>query len=115
MHIPFVNLGATFQPDSFDAQRVETLCLQHTLARLSLILRKPRLSRLPTLSPIKLDSLSSLKSSSNLKERSRHKMDKHKSFEFPRQYRNCFFRRIKDDRAFLLLRILKYSIVGIIQ
>ena len=49
LHLPFVKLGAKFQPNSFDAQGIETLCLQHTLARLSLILRKPRLSRLSTL------------------------------------------------------------------
>ena len=42
MHLPFVNLGAKFQPNSFDAHRAEALCLQHTLARLSLILREPR-------------------------------------------------------------------------
>ena len=40
MHLPFVNLGAKFQPNSFDVHRVETLHLQHTLARLSLILCK---------------------------------------------------------------------------
>ena len=42
--IPFVNLGAKSQPNSFDAHRFETLCLQHTLDRLSLILQNPRLS-----------------------------------------------------------------------
>ena len=41
MHLPFVNLGAKFQPDTFDAHRVETLYLQYTLAGLSLILHKP--------------------------------------------------------------------------
>ena len=65
---PWCNVSA----DSFDAHPIEALCSQHTLARLSLILRKPRLSRLSTLpcyvSPMKLDSLSSLKSSSDLKE-----------------------------------------------
>ena len=69
--LPFVNFGAKFQPNSFNVHRIETLCLQHTLARFSLILRKPRLSSLSTLpcyvSLIKLDSTSSLKSSSNLK------------------------------------------------
>ena len=44
MHLPFVNLGAKFQPDSSDAHGVETPGLQHALARLSLILRKPRIS-----------------------------------------------------------------------
>ena len=39
--IPFVNLSVKLHPDSFDAYRVETLCLQHTLARLSMIFRKP--------------------------------------------------------------------------
>ena len=46
MHLPFVNLGAMFQPNRVDAHPVKTLCLQHTLARLSLILRELRLSRL---------------------------------------------------------------------
>ena len=41
MHLPFVNLVAKFQPNSFDSHRIEALCLQHTLARLSLILHKP--------------------------------------------------------------------------
>ena len=36
MHLPFANLGEKFQTDSFDAHRVETLCFQHTLARLLL-------------------------------------------------------------------------------
>ena len=45
MHLPFVNLGVKSQPNSFDAHRFETLCLQHTLDRLSLILQNPRLSR----------------------------------------------------------------------
>ena len=71
MHLPFVNFGAKFQPN-FDDHRVEALCVQHTLARLSLILRKPRLSRLSTLpryvSLMKLDSSSPLKSSSNSRE-----------------------------------------------
>ena len=30
MDLPLVNLGAKFQPISFDAHRVEALCLQHT-------------------------------------------------------------------------------------
>ena len=66
MHLPFVNLGAKSQPDSFDTHCVETLCLQHALARLSLILKNPRLfisSALPCyVSPMKLDCLLSLKS-----------------------------------------------------
>ena len=33
MYLPFVNLGAKFQPDKVD---VHTLCLQHTLVRLLL-------------------------------------------------------------------------------
>ena len=37
MHLAFVNLGANFQFSSFDVHRAETLCLQHTLARLLLI------------------------------------------------------------------------------
>ena len=44
MHLPFVNLGAKSQPNSFDGHRFGTLCLQHTLARLSLILLSPRLA-----------------------------------------------------------------------
>ena len=86
MHLPFVKLGAKLQPNSTDAHRIETLCLQHTLARLSLVALKPGLSRLSTLpcyvSPMKLDSPSSLKFSSNLKDLWRHKMDKRKSFVF---------------------------------
>ena len=39
MHLPFVNLGAKSQPNTFDDYRFETLCLQQTLARLSLILQ----------------------------------------------------------------------------
>ena len=42
MHLPFVNLGAKSQPNSCDVHPFETLCLQHTLARLSLILQNPR-------------------------------------------------------------------------
>ena len=49
MHLHFVNFCAKSQPDSFDTHRVETLCLQHTLARLSLILQNPRLSKLQIL------------------------------------------------------------------
>ena len=49
MHLPFVNLGAKFQPDRVDAHPVETLCLQHILARLWLILCKLRLSRFSAL------------------------------------------------------------------
>ena len=64
MHLPFAKLGGKFHPDSFNAHRVETLCLQHTLVRLSLILGESLLSRLSTLtcyvSPMKLDSYSSL-------------------------------------------------------
>ena len=45
MHLPFVNLGAKSQSNSFDAYHFETLCLQHTSARLLLILQNPRLSR----------------------------------------------------------------------
>ena len=104
IHLPFVNLGAKFQPNSFDAHPIEAFCLQHILARLSLILHKPQLFRLSTLpcyvSPMKLDGLSYFKSSSNLKELWRHKIDKRKSFVFPKQYRNCFSRRINA----LLLR-----------
>ena len=44
MHLPFVNLGAKSQPNNFDDHRFETLCLQHTLARLSLILQNLGLS-----------------------------------------------------------------------
>ena len=65
MHLHFVDIGAKFQPYSVDAHRVETLCLQHTLDRLSLILPKLGLFRLSTLpyyvTPMKLDSPSSLK------------------------------------------------------
>ena len=43
------NKLAKFQPSRVDAHAVEILCLQHTLARLSLILRKLRLPRLSTL------------------------------------------------------------------
>ena len=85
MHLPFANLGSKFQSDSFE---VETLYLQHTFARVSLILRKPRLSILTLpcyVSPMKLDSPSSIKCSSNLKELWRRKMDKGKSSAFPRQ------------------------------
>ena len=68
MHLPFVNLGAESQPNSFDTRRFETLCLQHTLVRVSLILQNPRISRLSTLPnnvlPMKLDSPSTLKSGS---------------------------------------------------
>ena len=71
MRLPFANLGAKFHPDSFNVHRIETLCLQHTLVRLLLILCEPRLSRLTTLPcyvpPMKPDSSSSLKSSCNLK------------------------------------------------
>ena len=38
MHLPFVNLGAKSQPNSFDGHRFETICLQHTSARLILFL-----------------------------------------------------------------------------
>ena len=65
-------VGAKFQPNSFDAHRVEALWLQHTLSRLWLILCKTQLSRLSTLpcyvSAMELDSSSPLKSSFNLKE-----------------------------------------------
>ena len=44
MHLPFVNLGAKSQRNSFDAHRFEALYLQHTLDVLSLILQNPRLS-----------------------------------------------------------------------
>ena len=108
MNLPFVNLGSKFQPHSFEAHRVETLYSQHTLARLLLILPKPRLSRLSTLpcyvlritDETRQSFIFTLKSTSNLKERLRHKMDKRKSFAFPRQYRDCFSRRINP----LLLR-----------
>ena len=33
MHLPFVNLGAKFQPSGVNAHPVVTLCLQHTLAK----------------------------------------------------------------------------------
>ena len=39
MDLTFVNLGAKSQPNSFDGHCFETLCLQHTLARLSLIIQ----------------------------------------------------------------------------
>ena len=39
MHLPFVNLGAKSQPNTFDDHRFAALCLQHTLARFSLILQ----------------------------------------------------------------------------
>ena len=39
MHLPFVNLGAKFQPNRVDAHRFETFCLQNTLVRLSLTLQ----------------------------------------------------------------------------
>ena len=42
----FFNLGAKSQPNTFDDHRFETLCLQHTLARLLLILQNLGLSRL---------------------------------------------------------------------
>ena len=41
MQLPFVNLGAKCQPNSFDAHRFETLFLQLTLDRFSLILQNP--------------------------------------------------------------------------
>ena len=44
MHLPFVDLGAKSQPNSFDGDRFETLRLQHTLAGLSLILQNLGLS-----------------------------------------------------------------------
>ena len=44
MHLPFVNLGAKSQPNSFDGHRFGTLCLQDTLARISLILQNLVLS-----------------------------------------------------------------------
>ena len=46
MHLRFVNLGAKSQPNNFDASHFETLCLQHTLASLALIVQNPRLSSL---------------------------------------------------------------------
>ena len=50
MHLSLIlNIDAKFQPNRVDAHRVEALCLLYTLARLSLILHKPRLSRLSTL------------------------------------------------------------------
>ena len=64
MHLLFVNVGVKFHPNGFDAHHVEALCLQYTLARLSLTLPKSRLSRLSTIpcqvSVMKMDSLSSL-------------------------------------------------------
>ena len=95
---PLLTLVQSFSPTALMPIVLKHFVLQHTLARLSLILHKPRLSRLSALpcyvSPIKLDSPSSLKSSSSLRERWRHKMDQRKSFLFPRQYRNCFSRRM---------------------
>ena len=41
MHLSFVNLGAKSQANSFDALRFETLCLQHTLDKLPLVLDYP--------------------------------------------------------------------------
>ena len=73
MHLPFLNFGAKSQPNSLHTHLVETLYLQHTLARLSLNFQNPRLSRLTTLpcymSPIEPDCPLSLKAYfHNLKE-----------------------------------------------
>ena len=56
MHLPFVNLGAKSQANSFDAHRFETLCLQHTLGRLSLILQIINFAMLCIIDGIKANS-----------------------------------------------------------
>ena len=56
-----LTLGVKSQANSFDGHRFETLCLQHTLDRLSLILQNPRLSSTYHRSNLRLQNLALIK------------------------------------------------------